>query len=585
MSLYKMRTGLLLPFLLALLVVPVMGSSSDLGHLSGIVKDRSGKPLANLVVALVAQAGGEMLPVFTRTDPSGRLQFTNIESGLYELQVKSSAYQSPQGRVVEIPAGRTASVSLVLHQLLSLGPDDRENVGIKTLLRSAADKRVIFRTQENFPGSEGRSRSLFEAASFEIYSNAGLGNADHSGGSTTNFAFRESLGTANHVVAGQVASSADTSWRVKNLLTYDFGDDHSLQLLMGYGRINNGHPNIATLEAPFAGNQPYYPSAAGAANILSLGMQDRLTFGDLLSLNLGFELNKVRGGIEQTIVSPNAELTLQPFDSTSLQARVTSKRETLGDTIDLPDGERVNLTDAVSLSMLDGHPTELARARFWEASLTQQVSAATELQLAAFRNQFFGASIPFFALVGGPAPEFFKLSNSVSENSGYRLTLKQKFGENFKASLSYVNATAEGLDSPGPSLLVERGVLETLIRRQGFHALAAQLDAVIPATSTKLTALLKAVPGGHPITSLDAISDFYQTGNKGISLYVRQVVPVPVSWLEFLGLDFLQDYKFEALLDVRNLTNEEFGIIRTAQGNLVLVQNPRTFRGGIAVNF
>ncbi len=584
MDLYKVRRSLLTLLLATLLVVPSLGAGADLGHLIGIVNDRSGKPVANLVVALVSQASGEVLPVFTRTDPSGRLQFTNIESGLYELQVKSSAYQSPQGRVVEIPAGRTASVSLVLHQLLSLGPDDRENVGIKTLLRSAADKRVIFRGRDNFPRPEGRSRNPFESATFEIYSNTGLGNADHSGGSITNFAFRESLGPSNYVVAGQVASAADTSWRVKNLLTYDFGDSHSLQLLMGYGRFNNGHPSIAALEAPFAANQPY-PPAAGATNVLSLGLQDRLTFGDLLSLNLGFELNKVRGGLRQTVVSPNAELTIQPLDSTILQARVTSKRETLGDTIDLPDGERVNLADAVSLSMLDGHPTDLARARFWEASLTQQVSAATELQLAAFRNQFFGSSMPFFALVGGPAPEFFKLSDSMSQNSGYRLTVKQKFGENFKASLSYVRATAEGLDSAGPSLLVERGVLETLIRRQGFHALAAQLDAVIPATSTELTALLKAVPGGQPITSLDAIYDFYQTGNKGINLYVRQVVPVPVSWLEFLGLDFLQDYKFEALLDIRNLTNEEFGIIRTAQGNLVLVQNPRTFRGGFAVNF
>lgn len=571
----------------ALTLLPVWGANnSDLGHLSGIVKDPQGNPLANLVVALVARAGGEVLPVLTRTDGQGRLQFNNLESGLYELQVKSSAYQGPSGRVVEIPAGRTASVSLVLHQLLSLGPDDRENVGIKTLLRSSVDKRVIFRSQGEYPDPEKPRAGPFETASLEVYTNAGLGNADHSGGTTTNFAFRESLGLSDYVVAGQVGAAADTSWRVKNMLTYDLGKNHSLQLLMGYGRFNNGPPSIATLDAPLAGEgQPYYPSSVGATNVLSLGLEDRLTFGDLVRLKWGFELNKVRGALEQTLVSPDAEVEIHPTDSTTLRARLASKRESLGDTIDLPDGERVNLADAVSLSMLDGRTTELARARFYEASLSQKVGQATELQFAAFRNQFFGASMPFFALVGKENREFFKPSNSLAESRGYRMTVKQKFGENFATSLSYLKAAADGLDSGEPSLLVEKSALETLIRRRGYHALAAQIDAFIPASRTRFTALVKAVPGGRPITTLDALSDFYETGNKGVNLYVRQLVPVPLSWLEFLGLDFMQGYKFEALLDVRNLTNEEFGLLRTAQGNLVLVQNPRTFRGGFAVNF
>ncbi len=63
------------------------------------------------------------------------------------------------------------------------------------------------------------------------------------------------------------------------------------------------------------------------------------------------------------------------------------------------------------------------------------------------------------------------------------------------------------------------------------------------------------------------------------------MVPVPGEWLAFLGMDFLSSYRIEALLDIRNLTNEDLGKIRTEMGDVSLVRNPRTIRGGISVRF
>ena len=43
--------------------------------------------------------------------------------------------------------------------------------------------------------------------------------------------------------------------------------------------------------------------------------------------------------------------------------------------------------------------------------------------------------------------------------------------------------------------------------------------------------------------------------------------------------------KIEALVDIRNLTNEDLGTVRVDMEDLSLVRNPRTVRGGISVRF
>ncbi|MEE8583661.1 MAG: hypothetical protein V3T83_02295, partial [Acidobacteriota bacterium] len=102
---------------------------------------------------------------------------------------------------------------------------------------------------------------------------------------------------------------------------------------------------------------------------------------------------------------------------------------------------------------------------------------------------------------------------------------------------------------------------------------------------TNLTALVKLMPHGGAVSTLDPFSDYYQTSNEGVNLFVRQVLPLPEGLFRFLGLDFLTPQHIEALLDIRNLTNERAGVLHTASGDVVLVQNPRTVRGGISLKF
>jgi hypothetical protein len=114
---------------------------------------------------------------------------------------------------------------------------------------------------------------------------------------------------------------------------------------------------------------------------------------------------------------------------------------------------------------------------------------------------------------------------------------------------------------------------------------STEVDAYIPFSRTHVNVLVKFIPNGNPVTTLDSFSDVYETGNEGINLFVRQVVPMPEDWLTFLGLDFMSEYRVEALLDIRNLSNEDLGVVHGDTGKVSLVRSPRTVRGGISVKF
>ena len=144
---------------------------------------------------------------------------------------------------------------------------------------------------------------------------------------------------------------------------------------------------------------------------------------------------------------------------------------------------------------------------------------------------------------------------------------------------------AAGVNPQNTVLLLNSSSLKELVSKDSYRAFSAAIETYLSYSQTHINALIKVIPDGSPISTLDSFSDTYNVGNQGINLFVRQVVPIPVGFLSLLGLDFLSTYKVEALLDVRNLTNQNLSSIPTSLGNILLIRNPRSMRGGIAVRF
>jgi hypothetical protein len=268
-----------------------------------------------------------------------------------------------------------------------------------------------------------------------------------------------------------------------------------------------------------------------------------------------------------------------------MRALMASKRSTQGNSVMLPEGGVVNLADAVYFSRV-GDQLSLGTSRFYQASITQELNDETEVELAIYENRLFPGTAPVLAVLQyGPGMEVFQLSEKEAQNDGYRVTFRRNLTPEVKASVSYVFGNAVGIGSERMALIFDESTMEEFLQWQRYHCVATQVEAFIPPSRTRLTALIKFIPDGSPLTTLDAFSDHYQTSNEGINLFVRQMVPMPGGFLNFLGLDFLPAHQVEVLFDIRNLMNQDLGLLRTSLGDVLLVRNPRTIRGGIALSF
>ena len=589
---YRCLSGILI----LLLSASPCALASSYGQLKGVVQNEYGQPVPHILVTLLRKSSLPMLPVLARTDNGGEIFLENMEAGNYELEVKSSEYQSSQTLRIEIQPGQIAVFTLVLQHLFGLGDSAGPNLSLKSLLRTSLDRRLILR---GLPGMAGdspdpeRFSSPFQNAVFQVYNNAGLGGdyfvfpGGSSNGTTSSFAFSDSMGgSSDYIFAGQLNSGEDSLWRLKNFVHYGLGEQHSLRLFLGYGRMSFDRPGMRLMGNPREiENSPDFVSAVGTVKTMSMGFEDTLRWGNWLALVWGLEWNQVRGGRSDSFTNPSAEVSFSPTSGTKFSALMASKRSTQGNTLALPQGDMVNLSDAVYFSQV-GNQLRLGTSRYYQGSVTQRLNEATELQLAAYRNQFFGSAAPFLAILKyGPSMEILQLDGEQASNQGYRVTINRSFGENVKTALSYIRADGVGVQSDRLTLLLDKSAVRDLISRQNYHGLSTQVETSVPQSQTRFTILVKVVPEGNPVTTLDTFSDIYETYNKGVNLFVRQIVPLPPALLGFFGLDFLSTYKIEALLDVRNLTNEDLGLLSSTSGDIVLVRNPRTVRGGFALRF
>lgn len=569
-------------------------AESDSGQLKGLVQDSSGRPVPKMLVALLNRSSSSLLPLLTRTDEKGEFLLQQVQSGSYDLRVNGNQRLRGENSVVAVEAGRTTELLLTLQETLNLDLDNKNNVSLKTLLRNSRHRRLIFRNSPDPSLEDQRDKLLFENALFQIYTNAGLGGdylifpADSSGGTTTNFALLEKIGGGSgYIFAGQLNSGQDSLLRLKNFFDHDLGENHSLRVYLGYGRVSFDESSGAWPSDPSVIDRRLeLTDAPGTLSTMSFGFEDRLRWGDALSVLWGFEVDQVRTNRNYFFASPAAELTISPTPRSQLSLVVASKRATYGNSLVLPEGETVNLSDSVSFSR-DKNQFNVGTSRHYRGSFSFGLTGSARLEFSLYQDQLARASIPFLAVSNNPQRENLLLHLRPEETGqkGYRISLKHEVGSYIRASFSYTRSEAAGLLEREIALPFSGLALNRLVGKDVFHLLSTQVETFIPHSRTRLIATVRLVPKGHPLAPIDHFSNLLDTADNSINLFLRQAVPVPVGVLNFLGLDFLTFYGIEALLDIRNLTREELGSVRTSFGDVLLVRNPRSLRGGISLNF
>ncbi|RPJ54111.1 MAG: carboxypeptidase regulatory-like domain-containing protein, partial [Acidobacteria bacterium] len=209
----------------ALALLSSFSTAASVGSLRGIVQNEAGRPLPNILVALLDRSSEQAIPFLARTNELGHLFIQDIEAGDYQVAVKSTDYRTAGVNAVEVLPGKTSIIKLVLQEFLNAEGDERNNIGVKSLLRTSTARRMIFRDQQGQESELGlNSAPLFDNAVFQVYSNAGFGDGylilpgNSNSGTSTNFAFVDSfVGNSKYIFAGQLSSGEDSLWRLKNI--------------------------------------------------------------------------------------------------------------------------------------------------------------------------------------------------------------------------------------------------------------------------------------------------------------------------------------------------------------------------------
>ena len=170
------RSSTLLTFSIVFLCSTLAVHANSAGSLTGVVRDQEGKFCPGLLISLVDLIARNTIPLLITTDEVGQINARNVTAGSYQIMVKSSTYQGPFDRFVKILPGKTAVLSLVVHQILGLGYEGLSAASISSLLRGSGSHRMIFRgvSNENIP--EKSPKPFFEEAVFDVYTSAGFGS-------------------------------------------------------------------------------------------------------------------------------------------------------------------------------------------------------------------------------------------------------------------------------------------------------------------------------------------------------------------------------------------------------------------------
>jgi hypothetical protein len=285
-----------------------------------------------------------------------------------------------------------------------------------------------------------------------------------------------------------------------------------------------------------------------------------------------------------TYLSPYARLSWAVDDATDLEVAYSSgnARPEMGDSTADEAELRQDLNTLgmfPRLSLAEGR-TRLQRGVEYEVAATRKMGSRA-VRLSAYREALDDAAIAMvmpagFFMAGNMVPDLFSNTSVFNagnfEMTGLDAAFTQNLGEHATASVSYGNEGAltawhEELVSDSPD------ELRSMIHAGRRQAVTGRLAMTAPRTGTHLIASYQIALGdarwvmaGNPY-SMQPLRSL-----PGLNVGLRQPIP---------GLG----KRVEATAELRNILAQGYLGINTSSGRLLLVDNPRSVRGGLAFIF
>jgi hypothetical protein len=578
-------------FCFSLLIFSNSGFCRDDGRISGSVKSISGSPLGDAVIKIFKSTQRRETLLVTRSDRFGFFRQTNLSPGTYYLQVSRNGYEPVTTAKFAIDHWRSRTMSIVLENILGFvsNDDDPRNQDLKDVMRGASDRRMIFR---NIPGEIAIERELESAAfnrlgAFNLASSSYINNESYyirpqsgQNGITSNFAFSEPINQRSRMIlSGQVDFGFNSFWRLRNTYNYRPDSFSDYRISVGYGRMNPGDPRVSS---PIPSQ--LFPKGSGlqesGVQTLAFGMEGTTRFLDVLSFGYGFDYSRLNYGKDLSFTYPSLKILIKPLDGWSINASISSRRLIDEDTVILPNGEQLNLSEPTLITMVD-NKVSMSQVRHSEFSVERIIDSDTAIEVAVYGDQTRGPGIPIKLTAitsSGYKSSLVELNEDHASQQGTRITINRKLFDNLKGSLAYVYGEATDLASfkPVSAEKIDSAFLKNYARQRYHHSITGKIDVTMPATKTNLLATIRWYPD-NPFTPIDWFSDRMNIGTKSVNLEFRQMIPTP----ELLG----NTGKWEVLIDLRNMLNQGRDIISASNGELIINRNPRSLRFGFSLNF
>ena len=560
------------------------------GMISGVVKDSRGTPQMGATIAVYNRQDRQVGKVLS--DQNGQFHVTGLFPSLYSLRVTLASFVPAIRKDIAVEAGRLSRLHVSLNTLFSSIQLDYPNFESGTLiadewkwvLRSAPDARPAMHFRDDrAAGGNGRPVTVLADTRGIIRLSAG------DGAMVTNAASEADLGTAFALATSLYGNSL-----LQMSGNFGYGSQTGIPAAAfrtSYSRELAGGKPVAA----FTMRQLYLPERFGPALVgaeagapvlrtVSASLENRTQVAENVSVQYGSQVDMVTFLNHLTYLSPYARLAWALDQATDVEVAFSSgnARPEMGDSMADDAALRQDLNTLgmfPRLSRRNGR-TRLQRGEDFEIAVARRMGSRT-VRLSAYREAINDAALAVvmptgFYMSGNATPDLFSNSSVFDAGnfamSGMDAALTQKVGERMSATIAYGNEGAltawhGNLESDSPD------ELRSMIHAGRRQAVTARMAMTMPRSGTHLIASYQISIGNTRWVMADNPYGMQpQRTLPGLNVMVRQPIP---------GLG----KRVEATAELRNLLAQGYLGINTSSGQLLLVDNPRSVRGGLAFIF
>ena len=577
--------------------VPAFGAVSVRlsGAIAGSVTNGAGVPQMGAAVMLFNRQ--DALAQKVLTDETGNFAFPGLLPDIYSIRVTLASFVPAIKYNILVQPGMRSVLNVSMASLFSsihlVYPAEPVFMGDdwKWVLRTAGSTRPVMRMLPGVadPGavaagekphhtvfSDTRGLLMFSAGDGSLV--AGFGSSADMG---TAFALATSLfGSNQFQFAGNVGSGAQSGIPSAGFRT-------------SYSRaVGPDSPEVSvTMRELFLPNRmgmAIFGPEAGVPMLrsISANLDDRAKIGDALTLQYGMAIDSVSFSDHLNYISPYARLTYSLGNAGDIEFAYTSgnARPDLGapNGPDDPLQRQIGTLALFPLISLRAGRAEVQRGEDLETGYSRTVGSR-KFGVTAYRESIDNLALTIaapdgFLPVGDILPDFFSgtaMFNAGSfSNMGFIATATQDVGDHLSATVMYGSTGALTADRSQP-VGGNPDDLRAMIHAGRQQSVTFRVVADSPHSGTHIAASYQVADGRFGVPE-----PIYSTGGlrpqPGLNIYLRQAIPV------LQGLP----WRMEVTADIRNLLQQGYLPLSTVNGSrLMLIENPRMFRGGLSFIF